>query len=92
MELLIVYNFNIDKHQHRLRQTSAPTINNFWWLNATQTSTRSEISDERIKKEIKDVESPLNKIMTLKPKEYYLCEKGYNKKFGIIAQHRTSIT
>jgi hypothetical protein len=29
----------------------------------------------------------LNKIIKLKPKEYYLCdEKDYNKKFGIIAQ------
>ena len=71
--------------QHR--QTSTPTINSFWWLNGTQTSTQSEISDERIKKDIKDIENPLNKLMTLKPKEYYLCdEKDYNKKFGIIAQ------
>jgi hypothetical protein len=71
--------------QHR--DTASPTINSFWWLNGTQQSTQSEISDERIKKEIKDIETPLNKIMTLKPKEYYLCdEKDYNKKFGIIAQ------
>ena len=29
----------------------------------------------------------MNKIIKLKPKEYYLCdEKDYNKKFGIIAQ------
>ena len=71
--------------QHR--DTATPTINSFWWFNGTQQSTQSEISDERIKKEIKDIENPLNKIMTLKPKEYYLCdEKDYNKKFGIIAQ------
>ena len=41
----------------------------------------------RIKKEINDIQTPLNKIMELKPKEYYLCDdKDYNKKFGIIAQ------
>ena len=66
---------------------SATGFNSRWWFNGTQTSTNSEISDERIKKEIKEIENPLNKIMTLKPKEYYLCDdKDYNKKFGIIAQ------
>ena len=53
----------------------------------TQTTTQSEISDERIKKEINDIQTPLNKIMELKPKEYYLCDdKDYYKKFGVIAQ------
>jgi hypothetical protein len=62
-------------------------FNSYWWFNGTQTSTQSEISDERIKKEINDIKTPLNKIMELKPKEYYLCDdKDYNKKFGIIAQ------
>jgi hypothetical protein len=66
---------------------SAAGFNSKWWFNGTQTSTNSEISDERIKKEIKEIETPLNKIMSLKPKEYYLCDdKDYNKKFGIIAQ------
>ena len=62
-------------------------FNSYWWFNGTQTSTQSEISDERIKKEINDIKTPLNKIMELKPKEYYLCDdKDYNKKFGVIAQ------
>ena len=69
------------------RETSPTTKNSRWWFNGAQTNTSSEISDERIKKEINDIQTPLNKIMELKPKEYYLCdEKDYNKKFGIIAQ------
>jgi hypothetical protein len=68
-------------------QHSTSTIFSNWWLSGTQISTNSEISDQRNKKEIKDIESPLNKFMLLKPKEYYLCDdKDYNKKFGIIAQ------
>jgi hypothetical protein len=56
-------------------------INSLWWFNGTQTSTRSEISDERVKKQIENIENPLNKFMLLKPKEYYLCDdKDYNKK------------
>jgi hypothetical protein len=62
-------------------------INSYWYFNGTQTNTQAEISDERIKKEIQDIETPLNKLMKVKPKEYYLCDdKDYNKKFGIIAQ------
>jgi len=66
---------------------SEGSINSNWWFNGTQTNTQSEISDERVKKQIGNIENPLNKFMLLKPKEYYLCDdKDYNKKFGIIAQ------
>ncbi len=64
-------------------------INATWWLNGTQTS-NSEIyqnSDERIKKEISEISNSLDKLMALKPKEYYLCDdKDYIRKYGIIAQ------
>jgi len=64
-------------------------INSKWWFNGTQTS-NSEIyqnSDIRIKKEISGIFNPLDKLMALKPKEYYLCDdKDYLKKYGIIAQ------
>lgn len=63
------------------------TINSKWWFNGTTTSTNAEISDERIKYEIQDIPNSLDKLMLLKPKEYYLCdEKDYLKKYGIIAQ------
>ena len=63
------------------------TINSKWWFNGTTTSTNAEISDERIKYEIRDIPDTLDKLMLLKPKEYYLCdEKDYLKKYGIIAQ------
>ena len=62
-------------------------INSYWWFNGTQTSTQAEISDERVKKQIENIENPLNKFMLLKPKQYYLCDnKDYTKKFGVIAQ------
>jgi hypothetical protein len=62
-------------------------INSKWWFNGTQTSTNNEISDARIKKEITDIQNPLDKLMLIQPKEYYLCdEKDYLKKYGIIAQ------
>jgi len=63
------------------------TINSKWWLNGTQTNTNADISDERIKKEIKDIDNSLEALSLLKPKEYYLCsDKDYIKKYGIIAQ------
>lgn len=63
------------------------SINSNWWFNGTQTDTQSEISDYRVKKEIKEIDNPLDKLMLLKPKEYKLCQdKDYNKKFGLIAQ------
>ena len=66
---------------------STGTITSRWWLNGTQNGTSSEISDERIKKEIKDIDNPIEKLLLIKPKEYYLCsDKDYNKKYGIIAQ------
>ena len=62
-------------------------INSYWWLSGTQTATQSDISDERIKKEIEPINDGLNKLMKLKPKEYYLCDdRDYNKKYGVIAQ------
>ena len=58
-----------------------------WWLNGTQNGTNSEISDIRIKKEIEEIENPLELLMKIKPKKYYLREDlDYKKKFGIIAQ------
>jgi len=63
------------------------TINSKWWFNGITASTNAEISDERIKYEIRDIPDTLDKLMLLKPKEYYLCdEKDYLKKYGIIAQ------
>jgi hypothetical protein len=63
------------------------TINSKWWFNGSTVSTNAEISDERIKKDIQDISNPLDKLMLLKPKEYYLCDdKDYLKKYGIIAQ------
>jgi hypothetical protein len=68
---------------------STSNINSKWWFNGTQTS-NSEIyqnSDIRIKKEVCEISNPLDKLMALKPKEYYLCDdKDYLKKYGIIAQ------
>ena len=62
-------------------------INSQWWFNGSQTNTNAEISDERIKKEIVEIDDAIDKLMLIKPKEYYLCEdKDYNKKYGIVAQ------
>ena len=62
-------------------------INSKWWFNGTTANTNNEISDIRIKKDIIDIINPLENLMLLKPKEYYLCdEKDYLKKYGIIAQ------
>ena len=62
-------------------------INSKWWFNGTQTSTNAEISDSRIKKEIIQIENPIDKLMSLNPVSYYLCdEKDYLNKYGIIAQ------
>lgn len=67
--------------------TSTPLVNSYWWFNGTQATTQSEISDERIKREIQEIDNPLEKLMKIKPKEYYLCDdKDYIKKYGIIAQ------
>ena len=63
-------------------------INSKWWFNGTIASTNNEISDIRIKKEIIDIINPLQNLMLLQPKEYYICdEKDYIKKYGIIAQN-----
>jgi len=63
------------------------TINSKWWFNGTTATTNAEISDCRIKKEITNIENPLDKLMALQPKEYYLCdEKDYLRKYGILAQ------
>ena len=63
------------------------TINSKWWFNGTTTATNAEISDIRVKKDINDLSNGLDKLMLLKPKEYFLCdEKDYLKKYGIIAQ------
>jgi Chaperone of endosialidase len=62
-------------------------INSKWWFNGTIANTNNEISDGRVKKEINEIQDPISKLMTLKPKEYYLCDdKDYLKKYGIIAQ------
>jgi len=68
-------------------QHIATGINSLWYFNGTQSSTFSEISDERVKKEIEEINNPLDKLLKLKPKQYYLCsDKDYEKKYGIIAQ------
>jgi len=62
-------------------------VNSKWWFNGTTTSTNSEISDERIKKNIIDIPNGLDKLMLINPKEYCLCDdKDYHKKYGIVAQ------
>jgi len=67
-------------------------INSKWWFNGTTQNTNNEISDIRIKKEIIDIINPLEKLLLLNPKEYYLCdEKDYLKKYGIIAQDVKSV-
>ncbi len=69
---------------------TTPTINSKWWFNGTITNSNAEItefSDIRIKKQISDIHNPIDKLMDLQPKEYYLCdEKDYLKKYGILAQ------
>jgi len=64
-------------------------INSKWWFNGTTTNINSDVdnSDNRIKKEISNIQNPIDKLMALQPKEYYLCdEKDYLKKYGILAQ------
>ena len=64
-----------------------PTTNSYWYFNGTYTATNSQISDDRIKKDIQEIERPLEQLMKLKPKQFYLCDdKDYNIKFGFIAQ------
>ena len=59
----------------------------YWWLYGTQTTTQSEISDERIKQNITPIENPISKLMLLKPKQYNLCDdKHYLLKYGLIPQ------
>ena len=48
------------------RETSPATKGSRWWFNGFQANTSSEISDERIKKEINDIQNPLNKINDIK--------------------------
>jgi len=68
-------------------QHIATGINSLWFFNGAQTSTYSEISDERVKKEIEEINNPLDKLLKLKPKQYYLCsDKDYEKKYGLLAQ------
>jgi hypothetical protein len=58
-----------------------------WWFNGTQQNTNAEISDERIKSNIIDINKPLELLSLINPKEYYLKE-GKKKiiKYGFIAQ------
>ena len=70
------------------------SINNTkWFFSGSQSNTsiqltKSEISDNRIKKEINDINNPIEKLLSLQPKEYYLCDdKDYLKKYGLIAQN-----
>ena len=66
---------------------STAGVNSKWWFNGTTTTTKAEISDNRIKREIKDISNGLDMLMLINPKEYYLCDdKDYHKKYGIIAQ------
>ena len=68
-------------------------INSQWWFNGVQTNTSADISDVRIKKEIVEIDNAIDKLMLIKPKEYYGCEdKDNNKKYGIVAQDINSET
>jgi len=67
-------------------------INSKWWFNGTTSATNNEISDIRIKRDITEIQNPIDKFMLLKPKEYFLCDdKDYFKKYGIIAQDVSNI-
>jgi hypothetical protein len=66
---------------------SDTNISSKWWFNGTQQNTNAEISDERIKSNIIDINKPLELLSLINPKEYYLKE-GKKKiiKYGFIAQ------
>ncbi len=51
------------------RETSPTTKASRWWFNGAQTNMSSEMSFEINKREINDIQTPLNRIMELKPKE-----------------------
>ena len=58
-----------------------------WWFAGDQTSTQSEISDERVKKNIKDINNSIELLNKLKPKEFILLDdKDEIFKFGLISQ------
>ena len=64
-------------------------INSFWYFNGTQANTMSEISDERIKKNIQSINTSnaLDLINQLQPKSFNLLDdKDANFKYGFIAQ------
>jgi hypothetical protein len=72
-------------HHHIFNHVSTG-IDSYWWLNGTQTNTRSEISDKRSKYHIQDF-SALETIKKLKPKSFdVIDEKDVKFQFGFIAQ------
>ena len=75
--------------QHRV---VASGINSFWWFNGTQTSTSSEISDERIKKNIQPVNNALSIVNKLQPRTFDLIDdKDVCSKYGFISQEVEAI-
>ena len=62
-------------------------INSTWWFNGTQTSTNSEISDRRIKKNIQPILNVLGIINQVQTKSFNLIDdKDVNFKYGFLAQ------
>ena len=75
--------------QHRVVSSG---INSFWWFNGTQTSTSSEISDERIKKNIQPVNNALSIVNKLQPRTFDLIDdKDVCSKYGFISQEVEAI-
>ena len=63
------------------------SINSFWYLDGNQQTTTDDLSDTRIKFDVKNIESPIQKLMNIEPKEYYwMDDKDKKQTFGIIAQ------
>ena len=63
------------------------SINSFWYLDGNQQTTTNDLSDTRIKFDVKNIESPIQKLMNIEPKEYYwMDDKDKKQTFGIIAQ------
>lgn len=66
---------------------TATGISSRWWFNGQQTSTSAEISDERVKTDIKPISDGLNKVLSLKPKEFnILNDKEKKFQYGFISQ------
>ena len=66
---------------------TASGISSKWWFNGQQTNTSSEISDERVKTDIKPISDGLNKVLSLNPKQFnILNDKEKKFQYGFISQ------